>query len=153
MPTRRRTWAELPLERITATNLHPVAHTGGTTLRARLLAPIGRSRPKQRASRHFYTEQDQSTDRYTRPNFRQTLRLRMRKNKSPYQVMMEELAADKSLWDRDTHIKGCFADTSMSRNLERQSTLLLRCSGESLSREAPRERGSHRRSRRLRCHP
>ena len=59
----------------------------------------------------------------------------MRKNKSPYQVMMEELAADKSLWDRDTHIKGCFADTSMSRNLERQSTLLLRCSGESLSRE------------------
>ena len=33
----------------------------------------------------------------------------MRKNKSPYQVMMEEVAADKSLWDRDTHIKGCFA--------------------------------------------
>ena len=33
----------------------------------------------------------------------------MRRNKSPYQVMMEELAVDSSLWDLETHIAGCFA--------------------------------------------
>ena len=33
----------------------------------------------------------------------------MRNKRRPHQILMEELAPDSSLWDLETHIKGCFA--------------------------------------------